>query len=349
VTGQIDGGPWNPAYSTQTLGLGPHTISITLFEAYILGGVYQGPTTQITVYVYPSFNVTVKNGFAGGELYIGGTLYPNVTADGITVYNVHQNATLGFTAVDNQTPADGLLRTFKYWNGTDPNFQQNSSLSATATITGAYAYQANFHKQPSQPQNLAIVQNSYRVNLSWDNTSETGFQYWEVWRMVTEVHGRIVVQDWTMIATRTTNSFEDPDFVPNPSDPKTVTYKLRAKGDGDLYSAYSSEVSLQAGQIFYKQAGKKPATLPTELSLSQNYPNPFNPTTSITYALPEASNVRIAVYNETGIEVDVLVNGNVSAGFHEVSFNATRHPSGIYFCKMNAGKYSDVKRMLLLK
>lgn len=340
----------------QNVSVGPHTVSVQMYEWRLLNQRFPTAYDAHPFTIDPSYNVTVQNDFAGGELYTKTNTdqddvhHTSVPLEGITRYNVRNNSGLSLTAVDNQTPADGLLRTFNYWNSSnDPGFYQTSSLSTTPTITGAYAYQANFHKQPSQPQNLALVQNSNPVNLSWDNTTEPNFQYWEVWRKVTQMHGRTIIQDWTMIATRTTNSFEDPDFAPNSTDPKTVAYKLRAKGAGDLYSSYSSEVSLRAEQLFYKKAGNEPKALPTELLLSQNYPNPFNPTTSVSYALPEASDVRIAVYNATGIEVDVLVSGNVSAGFHEVSFNATRLPSGIYFCKMNAGKYSDVKRMLLLK
>jgi hypothetical protein len=85
------------------------------------------------------------------------------------------------------------------------------------------------------------------------------------------------------------------------------------------------------------------------MSLSQNYPNPFNPTTVIRFGLPEASSVHIAVYNTIGTEMEVLVDGSMSAGYHEVSFSASRYPSGIYFYKMTAGNFSEVKRMLLVK
>jgi hypothetical protein len=87
----------------------------------------------------------------------------------------------------------------------------------------------------------------------------------------------------------------------------------------------------------------------------QNYPNPFNPSTSIKYAIPNESNVRIIVYNLIGQKITELVNGTQTAGYHEVTFNADNLSSGIYFYKIiaideNSNKqFSSTKKMLLLK
>ena len=61
---------------------------------------------------------------------------------------------------------------------------------------------------------------------------------------------------------------------------------------------------------------------PAEYNLAQNYPNPFNPSTTINFSLPEASHVRLAVYNALGQEVSTLINGFMEAGIHKVNFNA---------------------------
>jgi hypothetical protein len=88
-----------------------------------------------------------------------------------------------------------------------------------------------------------------------------------------------------------------------------------------------------------------------KFDLSQNYPNPFNPTTSISFSLPEnfAGNVSMKVYDLTGKEVAVLVNGQMNSGLHSVTFDGSKLSSGIYFYKISAGSYSDVKRMILVK
>jgi len=83
--------------------------------------------------------------------------------------------------------------------------------------------------------------------------------------------------------------------------------------------------------------------------LSQNYPNPFNPTTIINYELRITSNVQLTVYNTLGQEVRNLVSRRQKAGKHTITFKATGLSSGIYFYKLQAGDFSAVKRMLLLK
>ncbi len=93
---------------------------------------------------------------------------------------------------------------------------------------------------------------------------------------------------------------------------------------------------------------------PTEFAVKQNYPNPFNPTTTIKYQLPKASYVSIKVYDILGSEVATLVNGNVSAGYHSVIWNATDNSgakvnSGVYFYRVSTNSNVVVKKMLLLK
>ncbi|RPI65759.1 MAG: T9SS C-terminal target domain-containing protein, partial [Ignavibacteriales bacterium] len=84
-------------------------------------------------------------------------------------------------------------------------------------------------------------------------------------------------------------------------------------------------------------------------SLSQNYPNPFNPTTTIRYSLPEETNVTIIIYDILGREVSILVDEEKPAGEYEVSWNASVFPSEIYFLRMQAGHFSEAKKLLLIK
>lgn len=88
---------------------------------------------------------------------------------------------------------------------------------------------------------------------------------------------------------------------------------------------------------------------PAQFDLSQNYPNPFNPSTTIKFSLPEASNVTLKVFNTLGEEVTVLVNRIMEAGTHEVNFEASQLQSGIYFYRLEAGTFSQVKKLTLLK
>jgi len=89
--------------------------------------------------------------------------------------------------------------------------------------------------------------------------------------------------------------------------------------------------------------------LPIEFNLSNNYPNPFNPSTTIEFTLPKTSKVKLSVYNVLGQEVAVILNENMNAGVHKITFNGERLSSGLYFYKLVGGEYVSVKKMMLIK
>ena len=86
-----------------------------------------------------------------------------------------------------------------------------------------------------------------------------------------------------------------------------------------------------------------------DYNLFQNYPNPFNNATNITYYIPEDAKVKVIVYNTLGREVALLCNETKAKGSHRLRFNADKLSSGIYFYRLEAGKYSITKKMILLK
>jgi len=89
--------------------------------------------------------------------------------------------------------------------------------------------------------------------------------------------------------------------------------------------------------------------VPTVYSLKQNYPNPFNPVTKINYDLPKAGFVTLKVFDVTGKIVANLVSQNQNAGSYSLDFHASDFASGTYFYKIEAGDFSEVKRMVLVK
>ena len=89
--------------------------------------------------------------------------------------------------------------------------------------------------------------------------------------------------------------------------------------------------------------------IPSEYKLNQNYPNPFNPITTISFNMPVSGNTGITVYNSLGERVAILVDGFVSAGSHSVTFDAGSLPGGVYYYKLQAGKYSQTRKMVLIK
>jgi choice-of-anchor A domain-containing protein/uncharacterized repeat protein (TIGR01451 family) len=83
--------------------------------------------------------------------------------------------------------------------------------------------------------------------------------------------------------------------------------------------------------------------------LEQNYPNPFNPTTKLRFNVATSGNVKITVYNITGQEVAILTDGFFAKGSYEVTFDATRLASGVYFARMATGSFSSIQKMILQK
>jgi len=90
-------------------------------------------------------------------------------------------------------------------------------------------------------------------------------------------------------------------------------------------------------------------SLPKEFSLKQNYPNPFNPSTNINYELPITGFVSLKIYDLTGKEIAILVNEQQSAGNYTVRFNGNNFASGIYFYRIEAGDFTQVRKMFLIK
>jgi hypothetical protein len=105
-------------------------------------------------------------------------------------------------------------------------------------------------------------------------------------------------------------------------------------------------------QVFTKvmltSAGEEPSLAKT-FALAQNYPNPFNPSTRIAYSIPEKAHVRVTVHNLLGEAVATLVNEERDAGSYEVMFRADELSSGVYFYTINAGMFSQTRKMLYLR
>jgi len=143
--------------------------------------------------------------------------------------------------------------------------------------------------------------------------------------------------------TNTTTSWSTADL--NIIRDATIPFAIRATA-GLLYwfcKATGIAESLQTG------ASETTSGLPTTAALEQNYPNPFNPTTHIRYQIAKSRLVRLVVYDILGREVAVLVNGYKGPGRYEVEFDAATLPSGVYFARLEAGTYREMKKMILLR
>ncbi|MBI2427631.1 MAG: T9SS type A sorting domain-containing protein, partial [Ignavibacteriales bacterium] len=109
---------------------------------------------------------------------------------------------------------------------------------------------------------------------------------------------------------------------------------------------YSNKTNSELGITSVKQLSQN---VPAEFRLAQNYPNPFNPSTTIRFEVPVSGSVTLNVYDMLGREVATLVDGQQAAGSYSAIFDASRLASGVYFYKLAAGSYTQVKRMSLVK
>lgn len=89
--------------------------------------------------------------------------------------------------------------------------------------------------------------------------------------------------------------------------------------------------------------------IPENYYITQNYPNPFNPETEFSFGLPKEEFVTIEIFNSLGQKISVLLNENKLAGIHSVKFNGNKYASGVYIYKINAGSFTETKKMLLIK
>jgi hypothetical protein len=89
--------------------------------------------------------------------------------------------------------------------------------------------------------------------------------------------------------------------------------------------------------------------IPDDYVLEQNYPNPFNPSTKIRYSIPQPSNVVIKFFDILGNEIATLINEEKPAGSYEVEINSSDLVSGVYFYRLQAGNFTETKKMILLK
>lgn len=89
--------------------------------------------------------------------------------------------------------------------------------------------------------------------------------------------------------------------------------------------------------------------IPKGFSLGQNYPNPFNPSTNISFQLSKQAFVKLTVFDISGREIETIISQNLNAGTYKADWNASKYPSGVYFCKMHTDEFTAVKKMVLIK
>ncbi len=197
----------------------------------------------------------------------------------------------------------------------------------------------------------ATVQNGI-VMLKWQTATEVNNYGFEVER-----------QNVAQIANNLSNKWETLGFVEghgNSNSPKEYSFTDKPAENGK-YSYRLKQIDLD-GSFTYSNTVEAVIGLPTKFELSQNYPNPFSagggtsaPITTIKYSIPNIVgtahelSLHLFVYDMLGRKVATLVNKKQAPGNYSVQFNASNLPSGIYFYRLEAGSFTKVKKMVLLK
>jgi phosphatidylserine/phosphatidylglycerophosphate/cardiolipin synthase-like enzyme len=112
------------------------------------------------------------------------------------------------------------------------------------------------------------------------------------------------------------------------------------------FQEFSKRISDAGGTIGVENISSE---IPDGFVLKQNYPNPFNPVTRIEFSIPVSNFVKLVVFDGLGREIKTLVNQNMVAGFYGIDFSSANLSSGVYYYKLTAGNYNDVRKMIILK
>ena len=174
------------------------------------------------------------------------------------------------------------------------------------------------------------------IALNWATSTETNNQGFEIER-------------------NSGNEFEKIGFVPGfgtTTEPRVYSFSDINLNPG-TYSYRLKQVDYD-GTFEYSDIIEVEVTVPDVFALEQNYPNPFNPSTKISFSLAVDSKVSLKVFDVLGQEIKTLINSDLTAGSHNIDFNASNLNSGVYFYRIDANgvdgtNFSSVKKMMLMK
>ena len=188
------------------------------------------------------------------------------------------------------------------------------------------------------PSGLVAYPEETYVMLTWDPAVEEGLQYYLLERSTDVEFTEDVTSNYVM-----TNYYEDNSLEYD------TEYFYRISYFNGNWSEVSDPVSVTLEFMSVKNN-----QLPEVFALHQNYPNPFNPVTNLSYDLPEDAMVSITIYDMMGKVVASLVNGQQSAGFKTLQWDATNQSgmpisAGLYIYTIQAGEFNQTRKMILLK
>lgn len=295
--------------------------------------------------IIPHNNSTfIEAGSSWPALNNAGDNFGLFTSAGAGIYGIsfgNQSPSADFDAgwgqVDISSVGAGIAA---FFTEDTPGEASTGSNWTTPTSTSTTPGSLNGGNNNSLPVELssfsAVIVNS-GIKLNWRTETEVNNYGFEVERQVGSRQS--AVGNWEMIGFveghGNSNSPKEYSFIDDNVLSGKYAYRLKQiDNDGTYEFSKVIEIDVDA---------------PLGYELSQNYPNPFNPATTIRYSLPETGKVKLAIYDVLGQEVKTLVDEIKEAGVHTISFNASNLNSGIYFYKLEADNFVNIKKMSLIK
>jgi Secretion system C-terminal sorting domain len=245
------------------------------------------------------------------------------------------------------------------WTGTQWENLGNSATTGTATLgtVKTTTYVTSFSQfalgssTGTNPLPVELVSFTARttgsaVNLSWHTATETNNYGFEIERTSHPEH----VSPDAIITTASASNWTKIGFVEGHGTTNAPqSYSYADNSASGKYSYRLKQIDRDGKFEYSKKVEATVVAAPAIFALSQNYPNPFNPSTVITYSIASASHVTLRVYDMLGREVATLVNEQLTPGNYTATFNASRLSSGVYFYRLDAGTFSGVKRLSVMK
>ena len=316
-------------------------------------------STSITVYQSATYRadfiVAYKTKFQNSFIGVG-------NGGSIKVNDVQYSSPTSNFLVNNQSTIKGEA-TYQVYSGIEYFFNHwNDGVTLnprTFTPTDNATYTAYFIGKPLPMINYglhfvgSIGQN---IQLVWNDHPNTNVTQYQIWRKVKHSLTGIM-EGPTLLTTlnRGTTSWTDYNYVYTDGYTDALLYYdvrpyYQTEGTYANESWITDYGTNRIPDVKQDNSGKLAtvSSLPKEYSVT-NYPNPFNPTTTIRFALPKDSHVVLKVYDMLGREVATLVDGETPAGYHEVKLDGTNLGSGIYLCRLAAGEFTSVMKILLMK
>jgi hypothetical protein len=193
----------------------------------------------------------------------------------------------------------------------------------------------------SYPVTYLTFWNRYDLESGYDfGYVEVSSNNGSTWQTVTAYTGTNLT--WTQ------QSFDITSFV-NASTQARIRFRIQSDANTTGQGWYLDDIKLTNYCLAMLGVSGNNTQLPKTFALEQNYPNPFNPNTNIKFQLPKSEFVTVTIFDMLGRKVATLLNEQKEAGYYDMKFDGTNYASGMYFYKIEAGNFTDTKKMILIK